>query len=256
MKSFYAFLLLAVVLFTVSSCKKSSPVTPQKPNVDTQEHVVNDSVSFTINGKRYTNLLNPPSFTLNEFGNRGTNLKPSNTPGDWYIGRGNTYWVGNADSVQYYSAYTAVLQNNEGVIKFSFIKNNSRANMLKLGSFYLPKMNEDFYTLGKNKYATDFEREGKEQGIAISFGDLKSNTQAEIFDKPTITAEDQTGSTFKILKIEDVKGVELLRGMPSVIIEASFEANLFDKDKNPIKITNGFLRFTAIKYGNRWSISN
>ena len=255
MKNLYFLLLLGVVLFA-PSCKKNIPVTPQKPEAATNVHIVSDSVSFTINGKLYTNSLNPSSFTFGEFGNKGTNLKPSSMPGDWYIRRGNTYWVGSADSVQYYSAYQAVLKNNDGVIKFSFVKNDSRANMMKIGSFYLPKTNQGFYTLGEYKFTTDFEREGKYDGVAISFGALKSNTQAEIFEEPTITAEDQKGSIFKIIKIEDAEGIELLKGEPSVIIEASFAANLFDKDQKPIKITNGFLRFTAQKYGNRWSISN
>ncbi|QXV67082.1 hypothetical protein INP83_08375 [Mucilaginibacter sp. 21P] len=253
MKFFSFFLSIALIALTAISCKKSDTVTPSKTDLAVGESTIQDSVSFTLNGKSYINLLNPTSYTFNEFGNKGTNLKPTTTPGEFYIGRGNTYWVGSPDSVQYYSAYEAVLQNKAGVIKFSFIRNNNKLDVVKMGSFYLPKTNEDFYKVGDYQYATDFEREGKEQGIAISFGSLKSNTQSEIYDQPTLTAQDQKGSMFRIKKITELKGDQLLYGAPSVMIEAIFEVNLFDKDKNSVKVTNGFLRFKAIEYGNRWS---
>jgi hypothetical protein len=55
--------------------------------------------------------------------------------------------------------------------------------------------------------------------------------------------ESQRDSKFKVLKIEEIKGTDFIR------IEAVFEGNLFDKNEQPVKITNGFLRLTVLKYG-------
>ena len=249
MKNLYFLLFLAIIL-VASSCKKDSPVAPKNTGPRKVTEAVNDSVSFVVDGKFYANPSDYTPFSF-AFGNKGTDLKLSSTPGDWFLsGNNNMYWVGAADSVQYFSGFKTLLNNNSAGIEFSFIKNYRRANILYSGSFYVPNTYENFYALGDNKYAVDFGREGKEQGVAISLGtggkSLTSFSQLWISDASTLTAESQQNSSFKITKIEAVKGTN------NIIIEATFEANLFDKDEKPVKITNGFLRFTTLKYGNRF----
>jgi len=249
-KNLYFLLPIAAILL-VSSCKKDSPVITKTPDVAVVKRLNTDSVSFIVNGKLYTNSSDYGYFSR-EYGNSGTNLKLSSSPGDWYIsgGKKDTYWVGTADSVQYHSSSLATLKGDDGGIRFAFIKNNKRANMLLRGAFYVPNINENLYTLNDYKYAIDYGREGKDDGVAITFlnaGQIMSSySPISINAKSTLTAESQKDAKFKITKIEEVKGTD------NVIIEATFEANLFDKDEKPTKVTNGFLRLTTLKYGVRF----
>lgn len=247
MKKLHILLPLAALLLG-SSCKKQDPVTvPEIPEVVTKSPFLKDSTSFTINGKQYTNALTNPGRSRG-YGNRGVNLQLSNTNGEWSISAGyNEYWVGSADSVQYASNSSTWLKNSEGAITVSFIKKYKRDKALKLGNMYFPRTGVLFYTLGDYPYAVDFERAGKDEGVAIALSvnkePLTSYSQLSINKESKLTAESQVKSKFKILKIEEIKGTDF------VVLEATFEATLFDKNENPIKVTDGFFRITTAKAG-------
>lgn len=249
MKKFQILLPLAAVLLG-SSCKKQDPVAaPEAPEVIKKSAFLQDSTSFTVNGKHYTNALINPGFSRG-YGNRGVNLQLSTTNGEWSIAAGNNeYWVGSADSVQYSSDSKTMLKNNEGVIKVSFIKKYKKEKALKFGSMYYPRTGDQFYTLGDYHYAVDFERTGKDEGVAIELSvnneTLTSYSQLLMYKESKLTAESQSKSKFKILKIEEIKGTDF------VVLEASFEATLFDKNENPVKITDGFFRITTPKTGEK-----
>lgn len=247
MKKLHLLLPLAAVLLA-SSCKKKDDVSaPESPEVITKSAFRPDSTSFTIDGKRYTNALINPSASR-AYGNRGVNLQLSTTPGDWSIGVGNNYWVGDPDSVQYYSSTKTSLEKSGSAV-FSFIKKYRRANALKLGNMYLPNTGSEFFTLGDTPYAVDFERGGRDEGVAIELlvnnEKLTTYSQVEIYDKSKLTAESQKTSKFKILKIEEIKGTNF------IVLEASFEATVFDKNEHPVKVTDGFFRITTPKNGER-----
>ena len=112
---------------------------------------------------------------------------------------------------------------------------------------YAPKIETEVITLGDQHYALDYEREGKDEGIAISLNlnglNLTSYSPLRIRIPSSLSAESHRDSKFKILKIEDLKGTDFMR------IEAVFEGNLFDENEKSVKITNGFLRLTVLKYG-------
>lgn len=231
----------------MASCKKDNPVT-KKPDTPAKL-AANDSVSFVVDGKLYATSSLTTYFSQ-MYGNRGTNLKLSDKPGDLYLssGQANKYWVGSADSVQYYSGNK--IQTSDFGITFSFIKNYKKENMMQRGSFYLPNLNEKYYDVKSYPYAIDFGRQGKDEGVAIEWGNYKkggsSFSPLSINQSSKLTADSQTGSSFKITKIEEVKGTDY------IILEATFEANLFDEKEQPIKISQGFLRLRALKYGFRF----
>lgn len=245
MKKPHLILSLAVILLASSCKKKEDTAVPETPEVITKSAFRSDSTSFTIDGKRYTSALINPS-AGKAYGNRGVNLQLSNIPGDWSINVGKDYWVGDADSVQYYSSSKTVLEQS-GTVTFSFIKKYKRATSLKLGNMYYPNTGTKFFTLGDTPYAVDFERKGSDEGVAIELS-LNNNTlttysQVPIYKKSKLTAESQSNSKFKILKIEEIKGTN------SIVLEAVFETTLFDKNENPVKATDGFFRVTVKKDG-------
>mgnify|MGYP001045943298 CR=1 FL=1 len=249
MKKLYTLLPLAALLLA-SSCKKKDIVAaPEPPEVIAKSRFLPDSTSFTINGKRYTNALRDPAASRG-YGNRGVNLQLSPTNGEWSLSGGaNNYWVGVVDSVQYSSESTTMLEQTRGAIIVSFIKKYKKEHAFKLGSMYCPRPGDKFYTLGDYPYAIDFERTGKDEGVAIKLSvnnePLTSYSQLSINAKSKLTAESQNGSKFKILKIDEIKGTDF------IVLEAAFEANLFDKNEKSVKVTDGFFRITTPKNGER-----
>lgn len=243
-------LLPLVAVLLGSSCKKQNPITaPEIPEVITKSAFLPDSTSFTVNGKHYINRLIRPASSRG-YGNRGVNLQLSPTDGEWSISFGNSeYWVGSADSVQYSSDSRTWLKGDEGFIEVSFIKKYKRERALKLGSMYFPRIGDQFYTLGDYRYAVDFERTGNDEGVALRLSvnneTLTSYSQLSINNKSKLTAESQRNSKFKILKIDEIKGTDF------VVLEATFETTLFDKNENPVKVTDGFFRITTPKTGER-----
>lgn len=243
MKKLQLILPVALVLLA-SSCKKNNGITIPEPEV-TKKHFATDSTSFIINGKRYISGSNASA--SRGASNRGTNMKLSKTNGDWSISNGNDYWVGAIDSVQYIKFYETSLDENFGSIKFSFIKNYKRTSLVKNTLLYAPKIETEVITLGDQNYALDYEREGKDEGIAITLSIKTQNftSYSPLFIRipSSLGVESHRDSKFKILKIEDVKGTDFMR------IEAVFEGNLFDENEKPVKITDGFLRLTTLKHG-------
>lgn len=246
-------LLPLLVVLLATACKKDEVfVEPEIPVV--KEHgFLTDSISFTLEGKRYTNeLAEPQSLFPRGASNRGTNMRLSTVEGDWYLSSGGKYWVGAPDSVQYGSFSTTRLNQDAGEIEVEFVKNLRRSNLLYIGAFYYPRFENNYYTAGDYKYALDFGREGKDEGVAIrlslsTLGKLTSYSPNYLFQESKLTAESQLNSTFKVLKVEEIKGTDY------VIIEARFEVNLFDEKENPVKITEGYFRISALKCGNRSS---
>ncbi|NRF39331.1 hypothetical protein [Pedobacter foliorum] len=243
------FLMPLVAVLLVSSCKKKDTVAaPEPPEEIKKSPFLPDSTSFTINGKRYTNALITPG-TSRGYGNSGVNLQFGNTNGEWSIGSGDGYWVGEVDSVQYSSISKTKLEHDEGAITVSFIKKYKKVNISKLGSMYYPKVGDNFFTLGDYPYAVDYERTGKDEGVAINLflnsHTLTSYSQLSISTPSQLTAKSHSNSKFKILKIEEIKGTDF------IILEAAFEATLFDKNENGVKVTDGFFRITTPKHGER-----
>ena len=252
MKKIYTLLPLLAILL-ISACKKDEVIVEPEIPVVKEQGFLTDSISFTLGDKRYTNEYKPNSLAPRGASNRGTNMKLGTVKGDWYLSHGaDGYWVGAADSVQYSSFSTTRLNQDVGEIEVEFAKNFRRSNILYIGALYYPRFEDDYYALGDYKYALDFGREGKDEGVAIrlslsTFGKLSSYSPFNLNKESKLTVESQLNSTFKVLKIAEIKGTDY------VIIEARFEVNLFDENENPVKVSEGYFRISTLKCGNRSS---
>jgi hypothetical protein len=247
MKYLYLLLLLPMLLLA-SACKKDNPVV-SPPKAAAVKPRANDSISFVIDGKWY----NPSSDTTYFgplYGNKGTNLRLSDKPGDWFLRswQANKYWAGAADSVQYFTGCD--FRTSRFGATFCFIKNYNIAETIKSGGMQVPKTTENYYAIKDYTYAADFGREAKDEGVAITIGNYNkggsSFSPLQINKKSKLTTDSQKGSSFKIIKIEEVKGTDY------IILEATFEANLYNEEEESIKVTNGFLRLRTLKYGFRY----
>jgi hypothetical protein len=246
-------LLPLLVVLLATACKKDEVfVEPEIPELEIKYS--GDSTSFTIAGKHYTNEPVNPRLS-GGYSNRGTNIKRSATGGDWAWYVGGEYWVGASDSVQYSSFSKTNLKNDEGSVTFEFAKVYPRNAMLYIGGFYLPRTGENYYETGDYEYAVDFGREGKNEGVAIAIslkksGLLTSYSQYLLNKKSSLTADSHLNSRFKIVKITEEKATDY------IILEAKFEADLFDEKEVSIKVTHGYVRLRVLKFGYKHSVFN
>jgi hypothetical protein len=237
-----------LVVLLATACKKDEVIVePEIPELEIK--YPGDSTSFTIAGKHYANELGTPTRSHGA-SNRGTNMKRSAKEGDWSWNLGGEYWVGAADSVQYSSFSKTTLDNDEGSVTFEFAKIYQRNSILYIGGFYLPRTEENYYTIGDYKYAVDFKREGKNEGVAIEIslrklGLLTSYSQLLLTRKSSLTADSHRNSRFKIVKITEEKTTDY------IVLEATFEADLFDEKENAVKVTDGYIRIRVLKFGYR-----
>lgn len=243
MKTNAYFIYPILTLLFFSSCKKDQPL-PEQVKPEATIPILSNSSSFTINGKTYTGT-NVSSLGV---GNYGTNLKidtsKANTinTGDWSTFSGGKYWTGAKDSLQYFRTFSLPIDGDlGGRITFSFIHNYPKNVLTKEYSMFYPANDiQQLFSTGDYNYAVDFQRESKQNGIAIEkysheSGSLSSYIPVQIAQKSTLNSTIQAGSKFKITKFEkQIDGMYLL--------EATFEAILFDKEEKPVKIENGFVR--------------
>ena len=129
----------------------------------------------------------------------------------------------------------------------SFIKvyhNNEteRTQENNSGYLYYPKNKTDMFSAGMYKYSTDFWRNNSISGIAIRVindrGDFKSYGQEDLSKPASITQTDQQDAKFEIMSIQKRKS--------DYLIEAKFNLNVFDDNKQMQKIENGYLRFSIL----------
>ncbi len=219
---------LQILLFSIASllfsCKKDvnqnmSPIDLNKPDPLT---LLQDSVSFTLNGKAYV---------FRRLAQGGYGSIPTN----------------DKDSVIFKSAFYFVSVKGDEKVHFFFNKKYAKAKMSKKGDFYVPVNYMDQYPKGDQKYALDFNRGNSMSGMAIEFDDRgygpSDEGDASFFsyikapiNKPTsIGSDSQRLSKFEITEIKQLKD-------GSHLIEAKFNAVLFDQDEKPVKLENGYMR--------------
>ena len=225
----YALLLLSV--FT--SCQKDHPV-----KVDNGKDnppiiaAVHDSVSYTVDGKTYTNASG--SFSSLSTGGEETDRKVV------YADSNNKFnygLVGNPDSVLYYQKNT-ILSNNANLV-ILFIK-KYRIKYTGDGVLYNPALKDllQLFTIGKHPYAEDYGWENSQDGIALNISvDGRAYMSYNAFNpnKPSILkAGFQKNSAFEIISFTKTTS-------GGYNLEARFTAVVTDTYETK-KLENGYLR--------------
>lgn len=237
-------ILPSLVLLFLFSCKKDVPVvediTPDIVNSDiTAEPSFKNSVSFTVAGKLYEGS------EINNFGmgNLETNVQFIPEKKADQEGKSQSYWTSAKDSLQYFRSFHFIIGQDRSSLELNFIKNYKKTELIRRnGHVYIPNDFTALFSTGMRNYATDFQKEGKLEGIAMAFSNssvsslpLQSYSPFFLSDKSSVGALDQKNSSFVITKLEKLKEDYYL-------LEATFEANVYDKEAKPVRIEKGFLR--------------
>ncbi|MFI5453519.1 hypothetical protein ACHMWN_15350 [Pedobacter sp. UC225_61] len=220
---------LFVVLLSLSACKKENTV--NEPSIT----LLKDSVSYTVNGKKYVS---------NKIERGSTLTTQSNTK--ITSGVNFNYLIqGDKDSLLFIRDFTIKADKSFMILSFIKVYNNSETeytNENNGGYLNYPKNKTDIFSTGMYKYSTDFWRNNSISGIAIRLinnnGDFKSYGQSDLGKPASVTQTDQIDSKFEIISIQKRESDYLL--------EAKFNLTVFDDNKQVQKIENGYLRFSVL----------
>lgn len=220
---------LFVVLLSLSACKKEN--TLNEPSIT----LVKDSASYTVNGKKYVSHKIEKGLTLT------TQSNTKITSGVNF----NYLIQGDKDSILFVRNFTIKADKSFMILSFIKVYNNvetENTNENNGGYLNYPKNKTDIFSKGMYKYSTDFWRNNSISGIAIRMindnGDFKSYGQSDLGKPASVTQTDQKDSKFEIISIQKRKSDYLL--------EAKFNLNIFDDNKQVQKIENGYLRFSVL----------
>jgi hypothetical protein len=167
------------------------------------------------------------------------NIKKSSsliTGGKLAYQTGNYYWYGVQDSTLYSVFYNFSAKQTGEELRIYFTKKYNDNELQKVGALMLPKSNLEVFKVGNMPFAVDLEKENTMDGVAIDFKNLTTKIPgSSILVRSTLSTNIQNNSSFQITKVE--KGKDGL-----YIIEAKFEANLYNDKDQPYRLKNGFMR--------------
>lgn len=222
-------LYLSVIVSSLAACKKGNPITKRPLEL------LKDSVSYTVNGKNYVSnqIERGETFTTQ------SNAKITS-------GANFNYLIqGDKDSILFVRTYASKANNSFMVFSFIKVYANSETELTNEnngGYLNYPKNKAGMFSPGMYKYATDLFRNNSISGVAIrvinDHGEFKSYGQLDLSKPASVTQNDQRDSKFEIMNIQKRKS--------DYLIEAKFNLNTFNEDKQAQKIENGYLRFSVV----------
>lgn len=218
---------LALCLF--AACKKDNTALPSELKPDPLL-ALGDSCFYQIDGKSYS--FNRPAGL--QMRSAQTNVKLDS------IVNGARYYSGDKDSVLFSRSYNFNDKESMAGINISFAKKYNKKEMDESVMYmFIPKNRLDLVLPGNYKYASDYEREHTQNGIAISLytNESFSSHSKVSMERPTvITSESQQKSKFEIISC-----VKLTNG--SYLLEAKFNTVVFDREEKVKKdVEKGYLR--------------
>lgn len=220
-------LLLLSLLSLFIACKKDKKITPEPQEKPDPLELATDSGSYTVNGKTYT---------VGELSNmRVLNADP-HLKIDSIVNH-SFYISGNKDSVFFSRSYTMFNAKEWAGLEVSFFKKYSKKDMNKnsLG-FYVPNNLSDLIHVGKYDFQVDYTRVNAHDGVAIDLnGNGKTFSKLSLAEPTQIKQESENGTHFEIITFKSLKSGGFL-------LEAKFDAVVFDANEMPQKLTNGYIR--------------
>ncbi|RYE33729.1 MAG: hypothetical protein EOP42_08020 [Sphingobacteriaceae bacterium] len=223
---------LAIALLCFSACKKEEQSVKQPIAIDKEDPLEysHDSISYNINGITY----NTSKFS--SFYAAGNSQPYSKVDS---IVKTNIYISGIKDSVLYSRNYG--IYNDQRKVDVIFIKTYNKASMVQ-SLILTPKNIIDLFTVGSRNYAIDFGRENIQNGIALNISDGFKTYGSESFSKPPqLSADAQKYSKFEITSLRKLKS-------GTYIVEAKFNATVFNEKNESKRLENGYLRLVLSKF--------
>ncbi|RBQ10342.1 hypothetical protein [Pedobacter miscanthi] len=223
---------VAIALFFLAACKKENPIIESPIVIEKEDPLeyAHDSISYSIDGITHK-VSKYSSFYSAE--NRQPYSKVDS------IVKSTYYISGIKDSVLYTRKYG--ISNNGQNVNVIFIKTYKKALMLQ--SLVLrPKDIMDLFTVGTRNYALDYERDNIQNGIAINISDgFKTYGSDSFRTPPQLNADAQKNSKFEITSLKKLKS-------GTYILEAKFNARVYNEKNESKNLENGYLRLVMDKY--------
>lgn len=222
------YLLAGACLF--ASCKKDSQLTPTKVAKPDPETLLTDSASFSINGQSYVF----DSLYGMKVQNIDANRKVDSIVNYAYYISGK-----NKDSILFLRSYDMSGSSNNKFLSLTIFK-KYHTNQLQIPSalttVLTPKDPFDLVKPGAYIFATDYMRENAHNGVAIDITNTESSYSSHTLGTPTtITQDKEQDAKFQLTTFKQLKSGKYL-------LEATFNATVFDKAETPAKVENGYIR--------------
>ncbi|KQM66345.1 hypothetical protein ASE74_08010 [Pedobacter sp. Leaf216] len=224
---------IAIALFFFAACKKNNPVI-EPPVIQKEDPLeyAHDSVSYSIDGKTYSTAKYS---SISGAGNYQPNSKVDSIVKNAY------YISGNKDSVLYSKRFA--IYNDDRIVNVTFIKTYSK-NVMRQILILVPNDVYDLFKVGSRNYALDFGRDNKQNGIAISISDkdtYKTFGSDSFRNPPTLSPDAQKESKFEVISFRKLKS-------GTYVLEAKFNAMLYNEMNASKKLENGYLRLVIHNY--------
>jgi len=226
--------LLGVVLALLffAACKKDNLIIEPPVVIEKEDPLeyAHDSISYSIDGITYK---------LSEFSSfyGASNHQPYSKVDS--IVRNGYYISGIKDSVLYSRNYGIYTDGKK--VDVMFIKTYNKASMLQ-SLILRPKDIMDLFTVGTRNYALDYGRDNIQNGVAISLSDgFKTYGSDNFRTPPQLSADAQKNSKFEITSLKKLNS-------GTYILEAKFNATVYNEKNMSKKLENGYLRLVMSKY--------
>ncbi|WP_158826346.1 hypothetical protein [Mucilaginibacter lacusdianchii] len=234
------YLTVLIVVAALQSCKKDNGQQAEPPAPVSEKAIVyTDSITFSLNNKIYAF---DQRFTTG-VGNQPVNIKKSASViegGKLAYETGGYHWYGVPDSTLYSVSYGFMLKETSKRLSIYFNKKYNDKELQKEGLLLKPKSNLEIFKVGNIPFAVDLDKENTMDGVAIDFDNLTTKIPgATILVRSSLSTSIQNNSSFQITKVEKLKDSIYL-------IEAKFEANLYDENAQLYRLKNGFMRIRTI----------
>jgi hypothetical protein len=221
---------IAIALLFFAACKKDNPIT-EPPVIEKEDPLeyAKDSISYSIDGISH-------KFSESSSFYSAVNSQPYSKV-DSIVN--NAYYIsGIKDSVLYSRKYG--FYNDRQYVDVIFIKTYNRASMLQ-SVILRPKDMMDLFTVGSRNYALDYERDNIQNGVGINISGGFKTYDSNSFRTPLLSADTQKNSKFEITSLKKLKS-------GTYILEAKFNAMVYDEKNVSKKLENGYLRLVMSKY--------
>ena len=218
-------LLPAITVFLLTACKKDKLQAEKPvPNEEAALEYAKDSVAYTIDGVAYSQSKYSSFY-------KASNHQPHSKI-DSIVN--NSYYIsGRTDSVLYSRSF--LIYNETRNFEITFIKTYSKESMVKT-FLWKPKDIMDLYAAGSRTFVLDYERDNIQNGVAFKFFDGFRTYGSESFAAPPqLNPDAQKDSKFEITSLKKLSS-------GTYILEAKFNASLFNDKSDRKKIENGYLR--------------
>ena len=222
-----------VPILILAACKKESKITPPVTTKTNQVVFPSDSVSYTIDGKNY--ILTTTSGTTSGYTDADRKIDS--------IVHGNEYYVsGRKDSVFYFRSFDYRSDTAPGYVELSFFRKYSlnEVNKIVLNG---PLDGATLFKPGNYVYGTDFMRQNATNGVAIGVNAMGATYSNQVLGIPSpITPASESNAHFQIVSLKLVSD----QYPGQYVLEAKFDATLFDGNGSTKQLTNGYARINVM----------